>query len=207
MVLALRPRTYLKNYMQFRLKEIFNAETISDCKAALRKVQNGLKEIGLMEYAAFETDFTDLSCSTGDDKPLIAYIFDRLHQDPFQRTPTVEIYNPQDADVINRTYEIEHISSVSNWRDAYGDSPALDNIGNLLILTKQTNQLAGNLDLRKKISIYSERHFDNLGPVKEFADWIGKEKIKSMNPETILQRAKTLAHRAYHTVWNPWPAS
>ena len=182
-------------------KAIFDAKTLSKCKEHLKSLQSGLKEIGLVEEADFSGAFLDLSYSKGADKPLIVYIFDRFNQGPFSKTPSLTIFDPQSKALINRTYEVEHISPIATWE---GDEDGLNNIGNLLVLTMETNRLAGHLDLTEKIALYKNRSCDSLSPVKDFVTWIEAEKIRNITPDTISKRTRLLAETAYRETWKPF---
>lgn len=181
--------------------EIFAAESFEVCKEKFEAVQIGLREIGIADITQFEESFTDLTYSASDNKPLIAYIFDRLHQDPFTKVPTLKIFDPQSETIVNRAYEVEHIAPRSTWE---GEEDTLNNIGNLLILTMPTNREVGNLGLAEKINIYTRKHFDNLDPVEEFVYWTEENSITTMTSDVIKSRAKNISNKAYTETWNPW---
>ncbi len=183
-------------------KQLYSAKTTVEAVSALRELQSGLKgnDGGLASEHAFIAAFRDLTYTPSENKPQIAYIFDRLNSNPFEG-PGIPIYDPQQETIINRLYEIEHIAPISTWQ---GEEEILNNVGNLLILTKQTNRDVDNKALPEKVRIYEEKRFDSMVPVRDFVDFVREEKIDSMTPEVITSRAILLAERAYRKTWNPW---
>ena len=182
-------------------KVLYEASTAAEAVVALKKLQQDLKggDGGLASEQTFVTAFKELIYSPSENKPDIAYIFDRFNQGPFE-TPSISIYEPQHETVINRLYEIEHISPKSTWE---GEEDVVNNIGNLLVLTKKTNRQVDNKILSDKIKIYKGNHFDNLVPVKDLVEFVEKKKIGLLTPEIIEERAVAMARKAYK-IWNPW---
>ena len=181
--------------------EIFSAPTTALCKEQFDAIRTELQEIKIADKGQFEESFIDITYSPTENKALVAYIFDRINEGPFERVPSVNIFDPQSETIINRTYEVEHIAPISTWQ---GDEDVLNNIGNLLILRMSTNRKVSNFELPKKISIMKECNFDSLRPVQEFVSWVETQSVTSMGAEEIKNRAKKLATKAYE-VWNPWP--
>lgn len=181
-------------------EEIFASESIRECKARFVAIQEKLRNIGLESKEKFVEEFASLTYMQADSKPMLAYIFDRLQEDPFATSPAVTIYDPE-PDFFNRTYEIEHIAPKSTWE---GDPETLNNIGNLVVLTMRTNRDVNAEDLSAKVKIYREKLFDNMRPVRELVEFVKNEGLQAMTPEAISKRAKMMAEYGYDQVWNPW---
>lgn len=182
-------------------KMLTQATSVSEAKQVLRELRTKLKAVGIVDYQTFEAAFKDKTYYPTENKAEMAYIFDRLHQSPFVITTTLNIYEPRYETVINGAYEIEHIGPIATWQ---GEEESLHNIGNLLVLTLETNRLAGALPLQEKLQVYRERGYDSLKPVQDFAEYIRDNKIKDMTPDIVSERASSLARLAYNEVWEPW---
>ena len=124
-----------------------------------------------------------------------------MHNSPFEKTPSIKLFDPNSETIFNRHYEVEHISSVSKWE---GDEDVLNNIGNLLLITHTLNRSVGNKEFVDKIKMYKEADYDNLTYVKEFVLAVEKDNITEFGINEIVKRGKDLAEYAYDHVWNPW---
>lgn len=182
-------------------KKMQEATTIAEAKESLKRIRDGLEKIGLSDKETFVENFSQITYAPASNKPLIAYIFDRFENLPFEKTPHVAIFDPQLDTVINRTYEVEHISSISKWE---GDEETLNSIGNLVLITHSTNRLVENFDLEKKLTIYKKKKFDNLSTLRDFVEWVEKNKYKELDEDAINTRAKKLAIKAYEEIWKVW---
>ena len=182
-------------------KRINESKSITECKESLNRVLEGLKEIKLAERSKFIEQFSQITYYTKTNKALIAYIFDCMHNSPFEKTPSIKLFDPNSETIFNRHYEVEHISSVSKWE---GDEDVLNNIGNLLLITHTLNRSVGNKEFVDKIKMYKEADYDNLTYVKEFVLAVEKDNITEFGINEIVKRGKDLAEYAYDHVWNPW---
>ncbi len=182
-------------------EKLNKAESITECKESLNRVLEGLKKLKIADRGSFIKEFSQITYYVKTNKALIAYIFDCLHNPPFEKVPTLKLFDPRSETVFNRKYEVEHVASVSKWE---GDEDVLNNIGNLLLVTHTLNRAVGNKEFTDKVSMYKEADYDNLVYVRDFVSWVENNKIKEFGTEEINKRAKELAAHAYDLVWNPW---
>ncbi len=162
----------------------------------------------LKKRLASQDEFISRFCEiTYSDEfiPLIAYIFDRFNNAnlaPGERTP---IFDPLEG-VKRKNHNIEHFLPKKPGDDTTIDPAtlaAIDNIGNLLVLSFRANSSLGNQLPEKKIQRLEgdlSRKTENLHCVREFVKQYGKL-AAGWNEKTIQDRAKQMAQDAYERVW------
>lgn len=162
----------------------------------------------LKKRLASKDEFASRFCEiTYSDEfiPLVAYIFDRFNNvnlAPGERTP---IFDPLEG-VKRKNHNIEHFLPQKPGDDTMTDPAtlaAIDNIGNLLVLSFRANSSLGNLSPEKKVQKLEgdlSRKTENLHCVREFVKQYGKS-AADWNEKTIQERAKQMAEDAYERVW------
>ncbi|MDP1852917.1 MAG: DUF262 domain-containing protein [Candidatus Omnitrophota bacterium] len=153
----------------------------------------------------FMARFVDISYSA-ETIPLIVYIFDRMDNIWLHPGERVRIFNP-DRKILRRNHNIEHF---------YPQTPqggvelltemvdAIDNIGNLLVVSFRTNSKLGNVTPVEKIKLLKSdlrREIQNHISVQEFVEKY-EGVATNWGAEQINKRANELAQLAYRSVWN-----
>jgi uncharacterized protein with ParB-like and HNH nuclease domain len=148
----------------------------------------------------FEPRFADINYKA-NDIPLIHYVFDRINNYDHHDGQWVPLYNP-DKSLLKRNYNIEHFLPQNPGEEVNEeDTSVVDNIGNLLVLSRHSNSSFGNLPPVEKIALLKEpKHSGKLAYLKDFISEYGTTKI--WNKEVIQDRAKDLASLGYKKVWN-----
>ncbi|HLW81215.1 MAG TPA: DUF262 domain-containing HNH endonuclease family protein [Candidatus Acidoferrales bacterium] len=152
----------------------------------------------------FTTRFAEISYGR-DTIALIAYIFDRFSNHSLRPGERVSIYDPQPG-VDRKNHNIEHWLAQKQDEDTPIDSStrmALDNIGNLLVISFSANSSLGNLPPAKKVQKLRgdlSKKIQNLPYVRDFLDKYA-DKAEAWNDDAINQRAKDMAREAYRHVW------
>ncbi len=141
-----------------------------------------------------------------NDFLLIYYIFDRLNNNGRgDRDPKVRIYNPEKK-LLKKNFNIDHLVAQNSDEYDFTDDEIgdfLHNIGNLLVISMQSNSKLQNTHILKKIELLKEKEVQNLPEVINFVsnwdgkDWKGIERVK----ENIEKRADELAMKAFDSVW------
>jgi uncharacterized protein with ParB-like and HNH nuclease domain len=171
-------------------------KTTDDLIASLRK--------RLASQEEFISRFCEISY-TDEFIPLIAYIFDRFNNFTLAPGERVTIFDPQEG-VKRKNHNIEHFLPKKPGEPTAIDSStlaAIDNIGNLLILSFRANSSLGNLPPDKKIQKLEgelSKKTENLVSVKEFVKEYGHQ-ASEWNDKAIQDRARKMAQDAYHKVW------
>jgi uncharacterized protein with ParB-like and HNH nuclease domain len=152
----------------------------------------------------FSTRFSEISYSQ-DTIPLISYIFDRINNSGLHPGQRVRIYNP-DQKLLRRNHNIEHFYpqnpsyDLKNGKDVID---AVDNIGNLLVISFRTNSKLGNLSPDKKIDKLKNELLSEVQNqkyvIKFMEDFINEN--TGWDNKSIINRSKVMAIEAYRKVW------
>jgi uncharacterized protein with ParB-like and HNH nuclease domain len=164
--------------------------------------------LSLRGQLASQNEFTTRFCEityAQDSIPLIAYIFDRFSNYSVAPGERVTIFDPQPG-VKRANHNVEHFLPQKPDGGAPIDSStlqAIDNIGNLLVISFRTNSSLGNLPPLKKIQKLNgdlAKKIQNLHYVREFIEKYGSG-ADSWDEAKINQRAQDMAAEAYEHVW------
>jgi hypothetical protein len=153
------------------------------------------------DSAEFSTRFSDISYRS-DTIPLIHYIFDRINNLGHKDSQWVPLYNP-DKSLLKKNFNIEHFLPQNPETELTDDDAAsIDNIGNLLVISRHSNSSFGNLLPTEKIELLKEpKHSGKLGYLQDFVASYGNE-AKRWSEKSIHNRAADLAKTAFSSVWN-----
>jgi hypothetical protein len=158
----------------------------------------------LRKQIASEDEFTTRFCEitySPENISLIAYIFDRINNSGLAPGERLRIFNPHDG-TARKNHNIEHFLPVTPENDATVDSEtreAIDNIGNLLVVSYRINSSLGNLAPRKKIEKMTgdlAKKIQNMPYIKSFITKYEKS-FDSWDKKAIAARARDLAKEAY----------
>jgi Protein of unknown function DUF262/Protein of unknown function (DUF1524) len=158
----------------------------------------------LASSTEFTTRFSEITYGP-DSIPLLAYIFDRFSNMNIAPGERVTIFDPQPG-VRRNNHNVEHFLPQKPDDGTPIDSAtqqAIDNIGNLLVISFRANSSLGNLAPAKKIQKLGgelAKKIQNLHYVREFIDDYGAS-AGSWNEDSINQRAQKMAKSAYEQVW------
>lgn len=195
-----RPGNEVEKYYADKCKTEVNIgnfeEFVNDIIKELKnKLINKEEFIGRFKAINYENDFS-----------LIYYIFDRLNNDGRgDRDAKIKIYNPEKK-FLKKNFNIDHLVAQNSDEYDFTDDETGDfihNIGNLLIISMQSNSKLQNAHISKKFELLKEKEVQNLPEVVNFVknwegkNWEGVEKVK----ENIEMRAAELAEKAYGSVW------
>jgi Protein of unknown function DUF262/Protein of unknown function (DUF1524) len=157
---------------------------------------------------ASESEFTSRFCEityAQDTISLLAYIFDRFSNYGLAPGERVDIFDPQPG-VKRNNHNVEHFLPQKPEDGLTLDSPtlqAIDNIGNLLVISFRANSSLGNLNPAKKIEKLKgelAKKIQNLHYVREFIDKYGAN-ADEWGEGQISRRAQDMATDAYQRVW------
>lgn len=148
----------------------------------------------LEERVQFEISFTSISY---DSKYLstIYYIFDRFTNYKQKGEQVVEIFDT-DTRVMRGGFNIEHLAPQAN-RDGTNDD-VIDNIGNLLVISRHTNSSLGSLGFKEKMEILKKKQ-NRLNIVDEFIKDYGNQ--EEWAEDDVQNRATKMAGLAFDEVW------
>ncbi|TSC85592.1 MAG: hypothetical protein G01um10148_978 [Parcubacteria group bacterium Gr01-1014_8] len=201
-----RPSNRAESLYASKTNVLATAETCAQFREVIKQISKGLKEIKVANKEEFLLNFTGLSyTSPASDKPLFAYVFDRFESSPFASAAPVTIFDPSANYSLNRVFEVEHITPRAMWGNLYPEDDLVNNIGNLLILTQETNRLVDTKPLPDKIRIMKERGYDNLSTVQQFSKKFEDKELKWLRPTDITERSVAMAAQGYSDIWDPWP--
>src|SRR5260370_28109311 len=157
---------------------------------------------------ASESEFTTRFCEityAQDTIPLLAYIFDRFSNYSVAPGERVAIFDPQSG--VKRTnHNVEHFLPQKPEDGTPIDSQtlqAIDNIGNLLVISFRANSRLANLSPARKIQKLNgelAKKIQNLHYVREFIDKYGSS-ADSWDEGKINGRAQDMAKDAYERIW------
>lgn len=195
-----RPGNQVEKYYADKCEyEVGSKNFVSFIKEIISELRKGK----IAGEAEFMEKFSELSYTS--DSTLIYYIFDRLNNYGRKGGQYINLYNP-DKKLIRRNYDIDHLVSqnLENYdfeNEAVGEY--LDNIGNLMVISKHTNGSLQNKAIDEKLEIFREKEAQNLPEVKLLiGEW--KSKKWSTAEDTISnikERANSVAKRAFGEVW------
>lgn len=195
-----RPGNQVEKYYADKCKMEINEENISEL---VKVIISELRKEKLVGKEEFYEKFSEISYI--NDSSSIYYIFDRLNNYGRKGGQYIDLYNP-DRKLLRRNFDIEHLISqnLDNYNfddEAVGEY--LDNIGNLLVISKHTNGSVQNITIADKLKVFQEKEIQNLPEVKLLLDeWKSKRwDTGEQMINNIKDRAKLLAERAYNIVW------
>lgn len=178
----------------------FNKEKFSILVENLRKT---LKE-RLAKKDEFISNFSSLSYEP-DSMALICYIFDRINNDLVNARggQRVRLFFP-DPNVQRKNFNIEHFLSQKIKKEKNVDKEtleAVDNIGNLLVISRHTNSDLGSLNPKEKIKslINNPEYTNNLPYLLNFIS--NYRTIEKWDKDLINKRAIELAELSYNKIW------
>lgn len=195
-----RPGNQIESYYAEKCEYDANQNNVADF---MKSIEKEIVKGKLVGQAEFSEKFSELTYGT--DSVLIYYIYDRLNNMNRKGGQYISIYNP-DKKLLRKNYDIDHlVSQDSSNYDFDEDQIAdfVDNIGNLLVISKHTNGSMQNKKITDKIPLIKQLEAQNLPE----ADILSKEWSKSEWDKTedvienINARALNLSKRAYNVCW------
>jgi len=181
-----------------------NFAKTKDVEATVTELTNNLRKQLALEQE-FVSRFTEIAYGP-DTVPLIVYIFDRLSNEGAAPGERVSIFDPQPG-VKRNDHNIEHWLAQNVEDGLPFDSPtlqAIDNIGNLLVISFRTNSKLGNKTPAKKLQKLNgelNKNVQNLHYVRDFVTRYGPMS-EVWNDKVIGERAHDMGRDAYDRVWN-----
>jgi len=199
---AQRPGNQVEKYYADKCKGEINRKNYS---VFIKEMTKELREEKVAGKAEFLEKFSELSYANTNDFYLIYYIFDRLNNFRKKGGQYISIYNP-DKKLLRRNYDIEHLvaKNLDNYNfsaEAIGEN--IDNIGNLLVISRHTNGSVQNGSVAEKLEVFKDKEVQNLKEVQLLVkEWDSKKWEKADDAITnISERATALANRAYKEIW------
>ena len=182
-----------KPYAEFAAKYSATNDFIgtSEELIALLKKKRATREEFISRFV--ELDYQSLSL------PETCYIFDRVNNHDLKATEWVKIYDP-DKSILKNDFNTEHFFPQNPDFDADPeDMEAVDNIGNLFIISRHTNSKLQNRSPKEKIALLEDRG----RKFRYVVDFVQKFKAGDgkWGKKEILERAQALADDAYSKVW------
>jgi hypothetical protein len=130
----------------------------------------------------------------------MCYIFDRINNYGLNASEWVKIFDP-DPLVTKKSYNTEHfLSQNPEIPPSQEDKEALDNIGNLFIISRHTNSHLQNRPPAQKIPLLRERGLSLRYVVKFIEEFESGDGVWSH--AQIRKRAEDMARHGYREVWN-----
>lgn len=128
------------------------------------------------------------------------YIFDRLNNQGLNASEWVKIFDP-DPLVTKKSYNTEHfLSRNPEIQPSPEDKEAVDNIGNLFIISRHTNSHLQNRPPAEKIPLLRERGLSLRYVVKFLGEFEAGDGV--WGHRQIRKRAEDMARHGYRSVWN-----
>ncbi|MDR1753159.1 MAG: DUF262 domain-containing HNH endonuclease family protein [Enterobacter cloacae] len=182
-ICSLRPSGIESAYAKAARALVDDAAT----KASNRQVIKALLDMLVKrkpEFNVFVEKFIMLRFSNQElkNKRLIQYIFNRL-----------ELHYMKTGEYMPDSLTLEHIQPQS-----VGEPDAYSMIGNLLPLSKELNEKAGNKPVKEKIDIYKKSKY---ALVQIFVDEFENKYQGEWKPDFMMSRAIELCILSYSTVW------
>ncbi len=150
----------------------------------------------------FVANFSQLSY-VSTPKALIHYVFDRFNNYKLKETQRVPIFSP-DPIFIRRNFNIDHILPQSvRSKEGTDDFTLenLDNIGNLLVMSRHSNSGFQDMSPLEKIKeLEKAEHSGRFVYIKEFLDKY-KTKMDDWKGGDIVSRAEQMGEQGYEEVW------
>lgn len=185
-------KLYADSCAEFASSTDFNA-SVDKLIVKLRKQRAGRDE--------FVDQFADLEYSSAN-LPWIAYVFDRMQNHGARPGSRIIVYDSDNKALRRRKFDIEHFAprNPATPHDAEL-SKAIDNIGNLLVISEQTNKLMQNKPPRDKAKILaSAADAKKFRVVEQFLVDLQSDDYE-WTAGSITTRATKLAAEAYDTVF------
>ena len=193
-----RPGNQVEDYYARKCESSFEEKQMAPF---IEKIVKELK-IMVVGKAEFIEKFSDINYVSNFS--LIYYIFDRLNNFERKGAQYDVMYNP-DKRLLRKNFDIDHL--VSQNMDEYDFSEeeigeAVDNIGNLLVMSKHSNGAAQNKNILEKLNLLEEKDL-HIPEVKILVqEWKSKKWNNSSDVlNNIKERVNSLAERAYDIVW------
>lgn len=164
-----------------------NGSFEEDCN----RINSYLKE-NLEEQEQFQLSFSGISYENLNS---VYYLFDRFTNKSQKGEEIIEIFDT-DTIITKGNYNIEHLKPQSERTDENSDY--IDNIGNLLIISRHTNSKLGNKSFAEKMQMLKGRQ-TKLVIVDDFIREYGDQ--KEWTEEDIQNRATKMGIDAYTEVW------
>lgn len=195
-----QPGNQVENYYANKCEADINGNNVSDF---IKTMISELKKEKVVGEFVFSEKFLEISYL--NDFHLIYYIFDRFNNFSRKGGQYIELYNP-DKKLLRRNFDIDHLISqnLDNYDfDAEKVGENIDNIGNLLVISKHTNGSVQNMAILDKLDVFKEKEVQNLSEAKKVVDDWGLKKWGSADDviKNIMDRAKEMSDRAYNIVW------
>lgn len=174
-----------------------------DIDATTNELLNSLRK-QLASETEFTSRFSEITYAS-DTVPLIAYIFDRFSNHNVDPGERVNIFDPQPG-VRRNNHNVEHWLAQNPEDGLVIDSPtlqAIDNIGNLLVISFRANSSLGNVPPAKKVSRLNgdlSKKIQNLHYVRDFLQEYGPV-ADNWDEKQINKRAQKIARDAYDRIW------
>jgi hypothetical protein len=174
-----------------------------DVEATTNELVNNLRK-QLASETEFTSRFSEITYGS-DSVPLIAYIFDRLSNHNLDPGERVNIFDPQPG-VRRNNHNVEHWLAQNPEEGIIIDSPtlqAIDNIGNLLVISFRANSSLGNIPPAKKVNRLNgdlSKKIQNLHYVRDFLQEYGPA-ADNWDEKVINKRAQKMAKEAYDRIW------
>lgn len=151
----------------------------------------------------FISNFTNIGYAS-DSIALICYIFDRYNNISAKGGQKVKVFY-SDSSIQKKNFNVEHFLPQKEKNNKTLDKETLesiDNIGNLLVISRHTNSSLGSLTPEDKIKlIKSKVEFTNNLPYLNKFITDHEKKASKWNSATINDRANNLAKIAYERIW------
>lgn len=173
----------------------------ADFNETTKTLSNSMKR-QLASEEEFTSRFVEISYSQ-DSIPLISYIFDRINNVELHPGQRVNIFNP-DQKILRKNHNIEHFYPQNPETETDPDTlEAVDNIGNLLVISFRTNSKLGNLSPIKKMEKLKGPLFREVQNQSHIHDFIHayEKSVSSWGAKIINHRAKEIAIEAYRKIW------
>jgi hypothetical protein len=150
----------------------------------------------------FVARFKDIAYP-GVSLELINYIFDRINNHGHKGGQRVNLYLPS-KDPLKRDFNIDHILPQDLKKDdkvSQTKKDAIDNIGNLLVLSRHSNSEFQNIlpDVKLK-KLKDPKHTGSLSYLQDFVAAY-EVAMKNWGEEEIYTRAEKLAQDGYDRIW------
>ncbi len=139
-----------------------------------------------------------------DGVGLIAYVFDRINNVGLKWAQKINIFY-LDKTLQKRNLNIEHILAQNNRQNlnlSREEKEAIDNIGNLLVISRHTNSTLGAKSVEDKLVILQQPEYSGwLRYLKDFIQFYNTVK-PNWGKKEIEERAEKMAILAYDVIWN-----
>ena len=187
--------------------EIFNTDISNDFIGKLRELYNVMQS-QLISYDEFKSDFTEIDYDKNNTKKLL-YIFDRFNsfQDMKKRLSSSEW---KKQDIFKRDLAVKDgANNVEHWLNQRSIKPKpdyVDNIGNILVISKKVNSSMQAIDTPKEKYEYLNQNRGLIQfPYNSYFIDNYKDMFENWGEAEIKKRSEDLAHQAYNIIWKFQP--